>query len=227
MIQAVLFDFYETLVTHYRSPLYFGAQIAADCGVPAERFLPLWRDADREARRTLGQLTLAEELREILPLCGQTDLNCIEPVCQKRTQVKQACMRTLHPGVLPMLWGLKARGLRLGLISNCYLEEAQVIEDWPEGRCFDAMLLSCREGLRKPDPAIYRRCVQQLGVAPEACLFIGDGGSRELEAAQALGMQAMQAAWYIGMVPGHDSPVKGDFRQVWDPAEVVEEVFRT
>ena len=38
MIQAVIFDMYETLITHYRSPLYFGAQMAADAGITEEAF---------------------------------------------------------------------------------------------------------------------------------------------------------------------------------------------
>lgn len=32
MIRAVIFDMFETLVTYFRSPLYFGAQIAEEAG---------------------------------------------------------------------------------------------------------------------------------------------------------------------------------------------------
>ena len=32
MIRAVIFDMFETLITHYKCPLYFGAQMAADAG---------------------------------------------------------------------------------------------------------------------------------------------------------------------------------------------------
>ena len=30
MIRAVIFDMFETLITHYESPLYFGAEMAED-----------------------------------------------------------------------------------------------------------------------------------------------------------------------------------------------------
>ncbi len=30
MTRAVIFDMFETLITHYHSPLYFGAQMAAE-----------------------------------------------------------------------------------------------------------------------------------------------------------------------------------------------------
>ena len=38
MIKAVIFDMYETLITHYESPIYFGKEIAMDAGMPVEKF---------------------------------------------------------------------------------------------------------------------------------------------------------------------------------------------
>ena len=38
MIKAVIFDVFETLVTHYNCPLYFGEQIAEDIGICNERY---------------------------------------------------------------------------------------------------------------------------------------------------------------------------------------------
>ena len=58
MIRAVIFDMYETLSTHYNSPLYFGAEMAQDAGIPKEKFYPLWRGLDHE--RTIGKLTWEE-----------------------------------------------------------------------------------------------------------------------------------------------------------------------
>lgn len=225
MIRAVLFDMYETLCTHYRSPLYFGAQIADDCGVDRNLFLSLWRDGDRETARTLGHLTLAGMLEDILPRCGIADpvrrAELIQLVYEKRIQCKTQCLHTLHPEILPMLHGLKARGMKLGVISNCYDEEARAIRAWTEGRCFDTLTLSCEEHLQKPDPAIFRRCMDRLDVAPEECLYIGDGGSRELEMARSLGMEAAQATWYFLATEGYPSAPKEGFFQLGRPMEVV------
>lgn len=225
MIRAVIFDMYETLCTHYNTPLYFGAQIAADCGLAPEAFFPLWRDAAREEARTLGRLTLEELLGEILTHNGLQDAakreSLIAAICRKRRLSKRQCLHALHPRVLPMLWGLKARGLKLGLISNCYLEEAAEIRAFSGMSCFDDLQLSCEAGLMKPDPAIYRRATAALRVKSEDCLYIGDGGSRELETARSLGMQAAQAAWYILPVPDHPSPLKEGFPQLRDPMDVI------
>ena len=38
MIKAVIFDMYETLITLFDSPLYFGTQMASDAGIAEERF---------------------------------------------------------------------------------------------------------------------------------------------------------------------------------------------
>ena len=64
MTRAVIFDMFETLITHYHSPLYFGTQMAADAGIPEDKFQALWRSTEHE--RTIGKLTLEEALEIIL-----------------------------------------------------------------------------------------------------------------------------------------------------------------
>ena len=54
MIRAVIFDMFETLVTHYNSALYFGEQIAADLGISNEEFQKVWQSYDES--RTIGLL---------------------------------------------------------------------------------------------------------------------------------------------------------------------------
>ena len=55
---------------------------------------------------------------------------------------------------------------------------------------FDAFISSAREGLRKPDPRIYLRACQCLGVPPAQCLFMDDSLDN-VRAAQQTGMQAL------------------------------------
>lgn len=47
-------------------------------------------------------------------------------------------------------------------------------------------------GHRKPEPAAYLSVCDALGVPPDRCVFIGDGGSHELSGAAALGMRVMR-----------------------------------
>ena len=48
-------------------------------------------------------------------------------------------------------------------------------------------------------------CLQKLELDSDECLYVGDGGSCELEAAAAIGMKPCQATWYLK--DGVDQPV--------------------
>jgi len=39
--------------------------------------------------------------------------------------------------------------------------------------------------------------LKKLGVEPEQCLYVGDGGSDELFSSEQIGMKALQAGWYL------------------------------
>ena len=62
--------------------------------------------------------------------------------------------------------------------------------------------------------------MEGLGLDPEECLYVGDGGSLELETAQAVGMHPLQAAWYLK--DGTRQPVKRkvEFKQAETPLDV-------
>ena len=195
MIRAVLFDVYETLVTHYRAPLYFSGEIAADLGLPTEAFRPRWRAL--EHARSVGELTLEETLTRILAENGREDPEAVRRVAEKRRETARAAFASMRPDVTGMLMSLRERSIRIGLVSNCFSEEAEIIRESPIFPLIDAAALSYEEGVAKPEPEIFTRCLARLGVAPEEALYVGDGGSGELQAAAKLGMTALQAVWYF------------------------------
>lgn len=220
MIRAVIFDMYETLITHYACPLYFGAEMAADAGVDEASFLALWRATDEA--RTMGRMTLEQALRDIFRGLPVRDGEAtVQRLCSRRLATKRECFRHLHPGVLPMLDGLRDAGLRIGLISNCYDEEAVAIRESVLFPYFDAAMLSCEQGIGKPDPAIFERCMEALDVTAKECLYVGDGGSRELETARSLGMTVMQALWYMTDNPMQTVAPKAGFPLLKDPTQVM------
>lgn len=219
MIKAVIFDMYETLITHYDSPLYFGRQMAADAGIPESRFRSLWDASEQD--RTIGKISLEEILEKIMRKNRCYSDKLLARITEKRLEAKRECFRQLHPGILPMLTALKEQKLLTGLISNCYSEEATAIRESVLLPYFDAVYLSWEQGVRKPDPEIYRRCMEHLSVKPEECLYVGDGGSGELEAARDLGIKAVQAVWYLRRGSGQPAAPKADFRQFGTPMDVV------
>ena len=77
--------------------------------------------------------------------------------------------------------------------------------------CFDLIVLSYEAGLQKPDSRIYQKAADLLGAAPGQCLFVGDGGSNELEGAGNAGMKAVEAKWYTNQFPNQRESIPGFF----------------
>lgn len=229
MIRAVIFDMYETLITHYDSPLYFSTEMAADAGIPLDRFQKIWRETDHA--RTIGKITLEQVLERIFReyqgnaedgiVSKEQAHHRIQKIVAKRTGVKEELFNHLHPEIIPMLESLRAEGYKIGLISNCFSEEAQVIRKSILFPYFDAVCLSYEQSVAKPDRKIYEKCMEMLDLKPEECLYVGDGGSRELEAARDCGMHPVQAVWYFK--EGTMQPVgrKADFVPIKTPLEVL------
>lgn len=81
----------------------------------------------------------------------------------------------------------------------------------------DARVLSCEAGRKKPDPVLFATIARQLGVAPDACLYVGDGGGRELSGASACGMHAVMlraADWYTSAAHARED----DWAGPWVPS---------
>lgn len=194
MKRAVIFDMFETLVTQSATPPYFAAQMASDAGVSEDAFRALW--APSEEARTLGTLTVEAALEDVLRDLGQYSPDLLHTIAQRRREAKRAAFDALHPEILPLLRALRERGVLIGLLTNCYSEEAAVIRESVLFPFFDAPLLSCEAGLMKPDRAFFHKCLDALSVEPAQCLYVGDGGSQELPAARDLGLTALRACWY-------------------------------
>lgn len=219
MIRAVIFDMFETLITHYRSPLYFGKQMAKDAGIPEDRFQTIWRTTEQD--RCIGKATLEEVLEIVLRENQCYSEKLLKDITRKRIEAKRECFRHMHPEIISMLSELKEKGILVGLISNCFSEEAEVIRKSELIPYFDAVFLSYEQGVQKPDEEIFKRCMKNLCVKAGECLYVGDGGSSELEAAKRLGMLAVQAVWYLREGTSQPSGRKQDFLQIEKPLDVL------
>lgn len=219
MIKAVIFDMFETLLTHYQSPLYFSAQMAEDAGIPVDMFRVYWEPT--MADRTVGNLSMEAALEMVLRANGCYSEKLLDKMIEKRRETKRDCFRHLHPEIIPMLEELKRQKIKIGLISNCFSEEAEVIRESRLCPYFDAVYLSYEQGMKKPDARIFLVCIKKLGADAGECLYVGDGGSSELEAASRLGMKALQAVWYLKKIPGIEIKKHGECIQMDSPLEVL------
>ncbi|GIP38912.1 hypothetical protein J31TS4_21920 [Paenibacillus sp. J31TS4] len=196
---AVFFDLFETLITEFidgkrisrRNYDYPGL-----LGLSAADFKTEW--GSRSTRRMNGELPdFPSVIRDILAGRGLApDEEAIAYLYRERLAEKELPLRAIRPDILGMLTALRSSGIRIGLISNCTEEE---VRHWPLSQLaasFDDVVFSYEAGCAKPDERIYRIACERLGVRPDRSVFVGDGGSRELEGAHAAGMAVYHAFWF-------------------------------
>ncbi|HLK11454.1 MAG TPA: HAD family phosphatase [Candidatus Binatia bacterium] len=100
-----------------------------------------------------------------------------------------AAAATPRPAMLAAIARLRAAGLGTGAITNNWITEDDTTAALRAR--FDVFVESRAVGLRKPDPRIYRLACTQLGIAPEAAVFLDDIGAN-LKPARLLGMATIK-----------------------------------
>ncbi|MCW5249573.1 HAD-IA family hydrolase [Streptomyces sp. SHP 1-2] len=86
----------------------------------------------------------------------------------------------------------RAAGVKVALLSNSFgLDPYNPYEALGMGEdAFDAVILSEREGVRKPSDPIYRRALDALGLTGPECVFVDDH-ARNLPPAERLGIRTI------------------------------------
>jgi putative hydrolase of the HAD superfamily len=177
--RAVIFDLWETLVDWpVDDARQLTRRIAAHTGLDDDAFTRAW-DENYRLRET-GPLAAAYRA------LGLPEEHIDVHVAARHDLARRA----LRPreGVVETLEELRARGIKLGLISVCS-EEVPLL--WPETALagqFDATTFSAECGVMKPEPEIYLRTAQALGVDASDTLYVGDGANDELRGASDVGM---------------------------------------
>ena len=221
MIKAVIFDMFETLVTLFTGKTYFSEDIAQDLGIPLEDFRREWHATEKD--RTLGRLSMEEGVSIALKKLGIYSEENVNLICQKRLEALEDTFSAIPEESILLLKTLHQKGIKTGLITNTFSDERALIRSSPLYPLFDIALISYEQGLSKPEQAIYQKMLDILNIRPEECLYIGDGGSRELYAAREIGMNALQCTWFhhLAFEPHIPCPLLDDFPQVKQQMDVL------
>lgn len=101
----------------------------------------------------------------------------------------------LIPGMEGLLGSLFAR-YDLGLLSDGLVRtQSAKLRALGVDKLFKAVVISEQVGAGKPSPAGYERIARELGVRPDACVYIADNPTKDFLAANALGWQSVQLLW--------------------------------
>jgi putative hydrolase of the HAD superfamily len=195
MIDAVVFDLFETLVTESNFPMTRASALGERLGLDRDAFRAEWRL--RRPRVMVGQLSFPDALAEISRvLTDRVDRRAIALLREQRVREKAAVFAHISDDIVALLDGLAEHGIAVGVISNCFEEDVLAWTHCPLAPRCRCVLFSFVEKRAKPDPEIYRRAVRELGVRPETTLFVGDGANDELAGARLAGLRSLRAAWF-------------------------------
>jgi putative hydrolase of the HAD superfamily len=189
---AVVFDFFNTLTAAvHRGPHH--AYIAAALGCELAAWLATL-DRTFQARSAGAYGRTVDGLRRLAAEAdGRPGKRQLRVAFDAR--VRALCADApLRPAAVPVLRALRRRGVRVAVASDCWYELPKLLPRLPVAQYIDASVFSVEVGQTKPHAAMYLTVCDRLGVEPRQCLYVGDGGNRELSGAAATGMTAVRLA---------------------------------
>lgn len=99
-------------------------------------------------------------------------------------------------------------GLALAVVTNGSTIAQRAKIDLIGRERFASIVVSAEHGIAKPDPAVFRIALDELGVASAAAIHIGDHPVNDVEGAQRAGIRALlldrAGATPLGPVVAHD-----------------------
>jgi putative hydrolase of the HAD superfamily len=184
-IDAVIFDYGEVLCYPPRPDEI--ARMAGIFSVEAELFPPLWQKNRPGYDR--GDYTPA---RYWQMLADDAKVKITPKQLARLNELDAEMWGRENPGMVEWMQRISAAGTKTALLSNMHPQMIRYVRKkfaWMSS--FKPAIFSADVRLIKPDPAIYRHTLKELGVAAENTMFIDD---REvnIKAARALGIHAIE-----------------------------------
>jgi putative hydrolase of the HAD superfamily len=99
--------------------------------------------------------------------------------------------RSVPTGLVEHLERALAAGIRLGVVSNSEGQLDALFARVGLAHLFEHVIDSAIEGVRKPDPEIFRRALARFGVRSAEALYAGDIPDVDVGGARAAGMEAV------------------------------------
>jgi phosphoglycolate phosphatase len=146
-----------------------------------------------------------------------------EALCLQRYRdvyaVRWKMKTTSYPGILAMLRTMAARGMRLAVLSNKPHDSTiECVEGFLGDMRFDVVQGQTNTYPKKPDPAGALAIVCAFGLAPSACLYVGDTAT-DMQTAVRAGMIPVGVLW--GFRPAEELTANGAKRLVAHPSELL------
>ncbi|XP_072736271.1 acyl-CoA dehydrogenase family member 10 isoform X2 [Ciconia boyciana] len=188
--KAVIFDESGVLLpSPYKTAADWEAQNCIPAGTIQQAILSGGENSP-SLKYTRGELTTVEFLQELGQQCFEIANVCVPVDSFLLDLIRNEMIKQL-PIMAEAVQCIRAEGLKTALLSNnfCLLNGESFLP--LDRKHFDVMVESYREGMRKPDPRIYKLCLERLGVQPQESIFL-DNSSQNLKAAAQLGIKTVK-----------------------------------
>jgi putative hydrolase of the HAD superfamily len=206
LLEAVLFDWGDTLMRWEWEPALLDAGHAAGLRAlgrgPLPELTARFRDEILPVLWQPGTLEEVEYPALVRTLLGGVGVEVTDGELERFLEAEHDAWqpaRLLASTTHALLESLRARGLKLGLVSNALDPPGLLHRDLAQfgvAERLDYAVFSSEIGWRKPHPAIFERALTELGVDASATLFVGDTLASDIAGAHALGMHTCQAVWF-------------------------------
>ncbi|MGA2814616.1 MAG: HAD family phosphatase [Candidatus Acidiferrum sp.] len=184
LVRTVVFDYGNVLGLEQTLEDMKG--MALVCGIPHERFSDLYWKLRSPYDR--GAIDGPAYWRAV---AGQQELGLSRD--QIATLIRLDSESISRPNQDAVQWAklLHEESVALALLSNMPLELSRhVTKSFPTLSAFEHLIYSCDHGSIKPEPAIYRNCLELLKVVPQDILYFDDR-AENVEAAAELGINSI------------------------------------
>jgi putative hydrolase of the HAD superfamily len=157
------------------------ARMAAQLGVPPERFAPAYWRHRRSYDLGLPAHEYWQRVASDLSINGN-------PPAADLIAIDVASWMSFRDEMWQLAADARAAGIRTAVLSNGIREVlAQLDIERPLPAHFDVVVISFDVGCAKPDAQIYQITLDRLGVAPADALFVDDR-AENIEGARRLGI---------------------------------------
>ena len=134
-------------------------------------------------------------IRTYLQDLGISDETVIRNACSEFETVKKTAIIPF-PGVVETLRIIHAAGIRIGAVTNASSAHAgERLVRIGVRDLFVSLVSPDSSGLKKPDPAMYQRAADELGVPVSRICVIGDNRVNDIAPALILGMYTVHARY--------------------------------
>ncbi|MEW8079832.1 MAG: HAD family hydrolase [Candidatus Thiodiazotropha endolucinida] len=193
--KAILFDLFGTLISVSKAAGDRGRYTADILGLDREA----WNQACFSEHHDI--LSETEHVETVRRMAHSLDPNIPLSTIREAAEVRQIrfdkALTDIEPGIIKALETLNDRGLTLGLISNASTGEVRAWSDSPLAPLFTTAHFSCKHGVKKPEPEIYRMALADMGINSSQALFIGDGSSNEHLGAKKCGIDSLLVTYFL------------------------------